>query len=157
MRDEADPPRKHYQLRPTSFERLNPPPAEAPVPEEKRAPAPETEGSIDVPTLARQAMTGQPLLRTESTPPPANDVQQLLRDNLIRANQAGINNVDTPPPRRSRRQRDYWLIIIPVNAFFATVAFGPYRNPMTLTYGIAGMIVVTVGLTWVMWFVMDDY
>lgn len=37
------------------------------------------------------------------------------------------------------------------------MAFGPYRNPMTLAYGIGGMIVFTLGLTWVMWFVMDDY
>lgn len=65
--------------------------------------------------------------------------------------------MDTPTRRPSRRKRDYWLILILLNGFFATVAFGPYRTPMTLTYGIAGIIVTTLGLTWVMWFVMDDY
>ena len=28
---------------------------------------------------------------------------------------------------------------------------------LTLIYGVAGIIVTTIVLTWVMWFVMDDY
>ena len=64
----------------------------------------------------------------------------------------------TPRPRRiSRRKRDYWIVLIPLNAFFGFFAFGPYRNPMTFAFGVGGMIIVTVGLTWVMWFIMDDY
>lgn len=157
MRDEADPPRKHYQLRPTTFERVNPLPPPAPDIAVSRAPTAPVDGPIDVTTLARQAMSGGPLLNPPTTPTGLNEVQEMLRDNVTRANAAGINDVVAPAPRRSRRKRDYWLLIITLNAFFATVAFGPYRNPMTLTYGIAGMIVVTLGLTWVMWFIMEDY
>ncbi len=157
MRDEADPPQKHYQLRPTAFERVNAPPPDATAPEASSADSRPADGPIEAKTLARQAMNGQPLLGNQAAPAPLNDVQQLLRDNLDRANAAGINNVHTPTRRPSRRKRDYWLILIPLNGFFATVAFGPSQNPMTFTYGIAGIIVATVGLTWIMWFVMDDY
>jgi hypothetical protein len=112
---------------------------------------------MDAGSLARQANSQPPM--SGKIPPGnhPNEVQQMLRENPGRANAAGINNVDTAPRRRSRRARDYWLVLIVMNGFFASVAFGPYRNPMTLTYGVAGIIVTTVGLTWVMWFVMDDY
>ncbi len=155
MRDEADPPRKHYQLRPTTFERVNAPSSDASSSDSTPAPVSPVDGSSPVPPLGPQTI-GSVRGNVPATAP-LNDVQQLLRDNLDRANAAGINDVHTPIRRFSRRKRDYWLLLILLNGFFAAVAFGPYRNPMTLTYGIAGMIVTFVGLTWVMWFVMDDY
>lgn len=133
MRDEADPPRKHYQLRPTTFERVNPLPPAAPEKDDSSAPSTASaaagDGPIDVGTLARQAMGGPPLRQATTAPSSLNEVQQMLRDNVARANAAGLNDVVAPTPRRSRRKRDYWLLIVPLNAFFATVAFGPTVIP----------------------------
>ena len=146
MRDEPDPPRKFYQLKPKEFEAVNPPSNLPPV--------------DSTPTTVRghlRAANEGPILRPHQAPPAETEVHALLRDNHARANAAGLNDVAPRVRRPSRRKRDYWLLLIPINAFFAFMAFGPYRNPMTLAYGIGGMIVFTLGLTWVMWFVMDDY
>jgi hypothetical protein len=86
-----------------------------------------------------------------------NDVQVLMRQHAAKMRRADLDE-STPRPRRvSRRKRDYWIVLIPLNAFFAFFAFGPFRNPMTFAFGLGGMIIVTVGLTWVMFFIMDDY
>lgn len=146
MRDEPDPPRKFYQLKPKEFEAVNPPSNLPPV--------------DSTPTTVRghlRAANDGPLPPRSLPVPTENEVHALLRENHARANAAGVNDIAPHAPRRSRRKRDYWLLLLPMNAFFGFMAFGPYRNPMTLAYGIGGMIVFTLGLTWVMWFVMDDY
>jgi hypothetical protein len=176
MPDQPDPPRKFYNLKPKeAIDRVNDAPAgNAPTenppagnlpptsPPTEPAPAPGlvdwNNKPIDVRELARQAALRGPVL--DGTNAPANrenEVHGVLRDNLERANAAGLNDVEPPPPRRSRRTRDYWTLFIPVNGFFAFWAFGPYANPMTFVFGLAGMIMFTLGLTWVMFFIMDDY
>jgi hypothetical protein len=161
MPDESDPPRKFYQLKPKDFEAVNvhapPPPS---VAGETSAPDPGpseiNQGRIDVRDLFKQANRPGPALSRKKRAE-ANQVHALLAANHARANAAGLNQVEPRARRPSRRKRDYWLILVSANAFFAFVAFGPYRNPMTFVYGLAGMILVSLGLTWVMWFVMDDY
>lgn len=146
MRDEPDPPRKFYQLKPKEFEAVNPP--------SSLPPADSTPTTVRGHLRAANAGPLPPRAAPASTP---NEVHALLQDNHARANAAGLNDVAPFRPRRSRRKRDYWILLLPINAFFGFMAFGPFRNPMTFTYGLAGMIVFTLGLTWVMWFVMDDY
>ena len=93
-----------------------------------------------------------------ATPTPVpTDVYQVLRDNLARENAAGLNVVRPVPKRPSRRKRDFWLVLIGGNlAIMASVGFTSI-NVMTVIYGFAGVILLSSGLTWVMWFVMDDY
>lgn len=160
MSDEIDPPRKFYALKPTEFERLNAPaPAPAETSAEERAPAPAAPppSRIDVREIARAATAGTPLLGVNAPANRSNDVHAMLRENLARADAAGLNDLAPRPKRASRRTRDYLLLLIPVDAFFAWWAFGPHANAMTFIYGIAGLAMFTAGLTWVMWFVMDDY
>jgi hypothetical protein len=76
---------------------------------------------------------------------------------FIDSRRIGAFKVGSKQQRSSRRTRDYWLLLLLLNGFFAAATFGPFQNPLTLLYGIRGMIVTTLGLTWVMWFVMDDY
>ena len=162
MRDEPDPPRKFFQLRPTSFERVNPPPADdadllaGNIPAQADYPDPPADPN-DVRTLARQAAAGTPLLGANAPSARDNAIHEVLRENHAHANRAGLNDVVLPRKRRSRRKRDYWLLLLSLDAFFLAVAFGPFSNPVTLIYGLAGFIMYTLGLTWVMWFVMDDY
>lgn len=61
--------------------------------------------------------------------------------------------------RKSRRKRDYWLVMIVLNAGFGGVlAYGILqRNVALMIYGLAGMIIASIGVTWVMWFIMSDY
>jgi hypothetical protein len=146
--DDSDPPRKFYQFKPKEFEQVNPPLARTP----------ESSSPTDVRDHFQAANARPP------PPPPAvrpvaatNDVQAMLRENLQHANAAGLNELTPQPRRRSRRTRDYWLVLVFINAILAFAAFGPYANGITLVYGIAGMIFLSTGLTWVMWFVMDDY
>ena len=93
-----------------------------------------------------------------TTPTPApTDVYQVLGDNLARENAAGMNVVKPVPKRPSRRKRDFWLVLIGGNlAIMASVGFTSI-NVMTVIYGFAGVILLSSGLIWIMWFVMDDY
>ena len=153
MRDEPDPPRKHYQLKPREFQRVNDHPGHT-APDSDPAVRPER---IDVRDHLDTANATTPPVRATRAVNAETEVHALLRDNLDRANAAGLNDLTPQLRRRSRRKRDYWLLLFTVNAFFAFAAFGPYANPMTQFYGFAGFIMFTLGLTWVMWFVMDDY
>lgn len=159
MPDEADPPRKYYDLKPKEFERVNDVPS-APAPSDFR-PDPgivrNDRNRIDVRDIARQAAFGHPSHYQRQTPQQGNDVHRILRENHAQAKASGLNELTPQPRRTSRRTRDYWIVMIPVNAFFAFLAFGPYANAMTFTYGIGGMAVFTFGLTWVMFFIMDRY
>lgn len=87
---------------------------------------------------------------------PAFDIAATLQDNY-RRQVASEPPPDFSPLRRSRRRRDYWLCIIPLNLGFATLAFLGRDSPVVLAYSVAGLVLVTVSLTWVMWFVMSDY
>ena len=93
-----------------------------------------------------------------ATPTPApTDVYQVLGDNLARENAAGLNAVQPVPPRRSRRKRDFWLMLVLGNLTIAATVFFTRGNTIAVLLGLAGVIVLTVALTWVMWFVLDDY
>lgn len=155
MRDEPEPPRKTYQLKPREFERVNDHPGHA-APDSDPAVRP---ARIDVRDhfQSAAAMTPPPPAGAPRAKSAANDVHAILRDNLARADAAGLNDFAPPSRKRSRRKRDYWLLLLTVNALFAFVAFGPYSNPMTQLYALAGFIMFSLGLTWVMWFVFDDY
>lgn len=148
MPDDADPPRKHYQLKPREFERVNERPGES-LPGEGTQP-------IDVRDHTRRAAAGSP---PPSAPRAAadNDVHAMLRANLERRRAAGLEELPPPPPRRSRRKRDYWLVLIPVDLFFAAVLVAPGASTGMKMYALGGLVIFTIGLTWVMWFVMDDY
>jgi hypothetical protein len=93
-----------------------------------------------------------------ATPTPApTDVHQVLWDNLARENAAGLNVVKPAPKRPSRRKRDFWLVLIGGNlAIMASVGFTSI-NVVSVVYGFAGIILLSSGLIWIMWFVMDDY
>jgi hypothetical protein len=159
MADDSDPPRVYYQLKPREFERVNAP-AVSPAPADPSAavvPGLDPSAKIEVRDLLAQAAVPGPVLTQGEKVGVANEIHGILKENLNHANAAGFYELAPKPKRRSRRTRDYFLVIVPLNAFFAFAAFGPYANAVSFVYGIAGMIFSTVGITWVMFFVMDDY
>jgi hypothetical protein len=125
MPDDADPPRKFYDLKPRDFERVNPPvPAERMV--QSVVPpgaAPDPDAPIDVRDLIRQGAGTGKVLRTPAqaaaTSNATNDVHVVLQENLARANAAGINDVAPPTRPYRRRKRDYLVLLIGGNLFIA--------------------------------------
>jgi hypothetical protein len=93
-----------------------------------------------------------------ATPTPApTDVYQVLQDNLARENAAGLNVVKPVPKRPSRRKRDFWLLLVLGNLTIAATVHFAGGNVMSNLFSLAGIILLSVSLTWVMWFAMDDY
>jgi hypothetical protein len=111
-----------------------------------------------------------------------NDVVALRRLNLAKENALGLNELPPPPPRRSRRTRDYIvlmaglaLVIFPIlgaEAFLAaqvqTLAAGMpdqfwpllktllFHSPI-LWWGLAGWLIMGFAFAWLMFGVLDDY
>ena len=150
--DVDPPPRKYTLAGDRKFETVNPP-----------AGSPRTSDTIDLRALINSAQAP----RTPSPPPappvgsppgpPENDVQALLRANEAYENAARLPTPPPPPRPPSRRKRDYFLTLIGGNLLLAGAVVISGKNVIVLAYGGAGMIVLTLGLTWIMWFVMDDY
>jgi hypothetical protein len=80
----------------------------------------------------------------------AGDVRVMFGDNAARAKADGPRD-GAPPPRRSKRARDYFAVLLVGNA---ALVGGYFLQPV---FAAAGFVIFNVGLTWVMWFVMDDY
>ena len=105
-------------------------------------------------TTAKFETLNEPTVTPTSAP---IDVHQVLRDNLTRENAAGMNAVKPMPPRPSRRKRDFWLMLVLGNLTIVATVLITRGNTVAVLFGVAGVLCLSVALTWVMWFVMDDY
>lgn len=95
---------------------------------------------------------------TDEPPPPANDIFALQRELRAREIASGMDELKpVETPRRSRRRRDYWFLLAAGNLGFVALAAISSLNAIALVYTFSGIILYSVGLTWVMWFVMSDY
>lgn len=130
--DPDDPPRKHYAMKAREFERVN-------------APRPDT-------PLAPPAAAGS---RAKATDP--NDVYALLQQNRAIEQQTGHDEIELRPPRKSKRKRDFWVILVGGNLFIIGSVLLTNINVVTVMFGLGGMVILSVSLSWVMWFVMSDY
>lgn len=154
MPDAQDPPRKRYTFKPTEFENVNGVRRDSPQHEAQPTPdpgvVPNEKVRIDVRDLTRAAAiptaTARPAPRQGD-----NEVHAMLRENVARANAAGLNDVALPSKRISRRTRDYVIALILGNAFLVVATV------ISPVFGAAGLIIYNLGLTWIMWFVMDAY
>jgi hypothetical protein len=144
MPDETDPPRKFYGLKEAEFDAVN-----------QRS---DQAQRIDV-RAHFQSAAGQSGLPVPKPATKENDVHAMLRDNLARADGAGLNDLSAQPKRPSRRKRDYWFLMIGGNAVLALLFAGAVKdgNAFMMAFSAAGIGAISAGITWVMWFVMDDY
>ena len=128
MPDEPSSAPRKFALKPKDFERLN-------------APRPET---------AEEA--------ARDTAPALNDMTALRHEVRAREAAAGLDEIKPPDrPRSNRRRQDFWLLLIGGNlAIVGAVAFVG-ANPVSLLFGLGGVVMFSLGLTWTMWFVMDRY
>jgi len=58
---------------------------------------------------------------------------------------------------RSRRKRDYWLLLVPSNLLIALLTWSGRDNPYLVVCGLTGMVLASLIVTWIMWQVMGDY
>ena len=160
--DPIDPPRKFYGLKPREFDAVNGPPRAAPA--DERVPRPDpgithiASGPITVEALNRTAAGQTPALFVNGPVNHANEVHDLLELNRRRGATSGEFTLKPQPPRRSRRKRDFWLLVFLANLFCvgSTAAVSGF-SPIVVLYGLACGMFMTAALVWIMWFVIDDY
>lgn len=161
--DPAEPPRKFYGLKPRAFDAVNDP-APAPLSDPLPAgPDPGVARTADTQPITVQALNlaaagEQPALGINGPVNRANEVHDLLELNRRLAKQSGAFELKPLPLRRSRRKRDFWLMVILLNLFCVGFTAAVSRfSPVVMLYGFGCGCFFTAALTWIMWVVMDDY
>jgi hypothetical protein len=140
-----DPPRKNYGFKDREFQRDNVrAPADSPPPTAK-----DLAMMAGPPTAPVKGSTGP-------KPTDPNDVFAVLEENRSRERQLGKDEI-VIKQIKSKRRRDYLLLVVLGNLLIvALVALGGF-NPISMIFGLAGIIMLSLGATWIMWFVMDRY
>jgi hypothetical protein len=143
--DEPETPRKVYGFKDREFKRDNRPASASQAP---------------MPTAQELAILAGPVVKTakpagvKASDP--NDVHHALQRNRAVEKKIGGDEVEIKVIK-SRRKRDYWLLLICGNlAIVAPIAILG-ANAMTLGAGLGGVIIYSIGLTWVMWQIMGKY
>jgi hypothetical protein len=145
MPDESDPPRKVYGFKEREFKRDNPPAAGG-----EAMPT-----AQDLAKLAGHHHNPGSRSGTAKADDP-NDVFKVLQQNRQVAAEHGLNEVEIKRVK-SRRKRDFWLILVGGNLAIVGSVFISGINVITVIFGLAGLIVFSIGLSWIMWQVMDRY
>jgi len=114
-----------------------------------------------MPTAKELAIMAGPAVLTPkgATGPKAgdpNDVFTAMQRNRTVEKKLGLKEIEIREVK-SRRKRDFWLILIGGNLSIVGLVFFIGPNVMTLAFGLAGVIIFSLGLSWVMWQVMDHY
>ena len=145
MKDEPEPPRKIYQFKDKEFERVN---KSLGVSSADSA-DPNDDVPIDIQDLYRSA-NASPVVKSDSVPV-ENEIHDILRENLARDKAAGLHDIEFKPRRKSKRTKDYLMLVIGGNLLLTG---GFFIMPV---FAGAGFVLYNVCLIWVMWVVMDDY
>ncbi len=140
-----DPPPKAYGFKSRDFKRDN-----------VRGP-----GAEPLPTAKELAILAGPVIASSkgATGPKAgdpNDVYTALQQNRAIEKRHGLDQIEIRKVRR-RKMRDYCLIMLPGEALLGAITFLGRDNPVLFVSGLAGMVMLGVSLTWIMWQVMDRY
>lgn len=82
------------------------------------------------------------------------DVSEILKENTAN-HEAGKDWSVTE--RKSRRKRDYIALMILVNLLLLIPIILQPANIFVVACCVSGMVVLSGGLTWILWGVMSDY
>ena len=144
MKDEPEPPRKIYQFKDKEFELVN-----KSLGVSSADSADPNDVPIDIHDLYRSA-NASPVVKSDSVPV-ENEIHDILRENLARDKAAGLHDIEFKPRRKSKRTKDYLMLVIGGNLLLTG---GFFIMPV---FAGAGFVLYNVCLIWVMWVVMDDY
>jgi len=145
--DEANPPRKNYGFKERVFKRDN----------RRTSSVPPMPTATDLAKLAGgPVVSGAPKNAPKASDP--NDVHAVLAANRAVEKKFGGDEVKFTTTG-SRKQRDYWLVFLTLEIVFGgIVAFGvKQQNPFFLVFGLTGMVVFGIAITWIMWQLVDRY
>jgi hypothetical protein len=118
----------------------------------------------------------------QSRPSAAHDVFAIRREVEEAERAAGLHQLEVKPPKRSKRKRDYWRLVVGlfvvINVMLVVIAWGGagtqtlaagmtdqfwpvfrgvlFGSPI-LAWGFAGWCVMSASIAWLMFGVMDDY
>lgn len=85
-----------------------------------------------------------------------HDVYAIRRQLREREQAAGLDNVAAPPPKKSRRARDYWVGL--ALGWGALIAVGGLTSGLVgVLAGAALGVLLAAGLWWIVFHVLDDY
>ncbi|HEY0865720.1 MAG TPA: hypothetical protein VGD97_16560 [Lacunisphaera sp.] len=140
-----DPPPKTYGFKEREFKRDNARPSEA-------APMPTAKD------LAKMAgpVTPSPKGATGPKAGDPNDVYNALLKNRAVEQALGLDQIEIRKIKR-RKMRDYCLIMVPTMVLLGTVTILGRGNPIVFVCGLAGMVMLGIMITWIMWQLMDRY
>lgn len=142
--DELDPPRKNYGFKEREFQR-----------EEK--PKSDSQPPISVQDLAKQSgpVTRSGPIGGAAKASDPNDVYTARDKIRIAEKAAGVDDLEIRKKKTARRTRDYWLMLLGGNAVL--IVGSVYMGGAAIVFGLAGVIIYSLGLTWVVWQIMDRY
>lgn len=84
------------------------------------------------------------------------DVVGMLKQNL--ESDPNAQKPPEPPPKvRSYRLRDYLLVMTLGNGILGLLVWVLPANPVVYVFALAGAVVLSTSVTWVMWVLMDRY
>jgi hypothetical protein len=86
----------------------------------------------------------------------AISVPEILLENRIAEQQSGWGRITRWRRRKSKRNRDFILIVGGLDLAIAVI-MKVMANSVSTIYGIAGITLVTSTFTWIMFVVNDDY
>jgi hypothetical protein len=141
---EEDPPRKVYGFKDRDFKRDN------------------ATGPADAPPSAKDlAMMAGPVVAsskgaTSAKADDPNDVFTALEKNRAIEKAHGLDQMEIRKIKR-RRFRDYMIIMVPTQLLLGTITVLGRGNPIVSVCGLAGMVMLGVTITWIMWQLMDRY
>ena len=145
MPDAPDPPRKVYGFKEREFKRDN-------APSSKTPPAPTAQ---ELAKLAGHHHDPRPRGAQAKADDP-NDVLRVLNQNRRSEQEHNLDAIEIKETK-SRRKREFWLLLVGGNLFILGAVWLSGVNVITVIFGLAGLIVFSLGLSWVMWQVMDRY
>lgn len=144
--DETDPPRKNYGFKERTFQRDERPSSASRPPVTTQ----------DLAKLAGPVTRSTPVPSNAPKPTDPNDVHAAMQRNRAAEKKSGGDDIEIRPVS-SRRKRDYWFLLIAGNLAIVLPCVILGANAMTVVAGLAGIIVYSLGLTWIMWQVMGRY
>ncbi len=140
-----DPPPKVYGFKQREFKRDNARGSDVPpVPTAKEL------------AIMAGPVTASPKGAAGPKPGDPNDVHVLLQHNRAIEKEFGLDHIDIRKVK-SRRRRDYWLLLVSSELLLGVITWQGRGNPFVFVCALAGMVLVGVTLTWIMWQVMDKY
>ncbi len=140
-----DPPPKVYGFKERAFKRDN----------ARTSDAPPMPTAKELATLAGPVVSS-PRGATGPRPGDPNDVFTHLQGNRAVEKRHGLDEMEIKKVR-SRRRRDYWLLLVTSEMLLGTITWQGRANPFVFVGALAGMVLFGVAVTWIMWQVMDKY